>query len=405
MVTSAAPRQCVMLVGGLGTRLGALTAASPKPFLPVGGRPFIGYLLWHARRFGFKKVLLLAGYKAEVAASVLAELQIEGLTVELEIESEPLGTGGALCAARDRLDDSFLLMNGDSLFDFNWLSLTDLMWADAECRVAMSLRQVADASRFGVADLRDGRVTAFHERGDATGGLINAGVYLVRRDALAGFSGKASFERDILPALAQAGQVRGAAKAGFFIDIGIPDSYAAAQTLVPDSLKRPALFLDRDGVLNADDGYVHRFDQVRWIDGAQQAVRMANDGNLFVFVVTNQSGVARGYYETGDVDALHASMAEHLRGLGAHIDDFRFCPHHVDGVREGYALACSWRKPNPGMILDLARHWPIDLGASLLVGDQVTDLQAASAAGVRGVRYGSGRLDELLRDSLAQAPD
>ncbi len=398
-----APKQCVILVGGLGTRLGPLTADCPKPLLPVGGRPFLRYLLWHARRFGFERALLLAGYRAEVVDDQLSELRLEGLDVQVMVEAEPLGTGGALYAARDRLDETFLLMNGDSLFDFNWLSLGDAFRDDPDSAVAMSLRAVADASRFGVAELDAGRVMAFHERGDAQGGLINAGVYQVRRSALDGFDGKSSFERDVLPALAAAGRVRGAVKAGFFIDIGVPASYAEAQSSVPASLRRAALFLDRDGVLNEDDGYVHRADQLRWVAGAVETVRAANERNLFVFVVTNQSGVARGYYEERDVLAFHAHMADQLRAHGAHVDDFRYCPHHIDGVKTGYAVTCDWRKPEAGMILDLAKHWPVDLSASLMIGDQPTDLAAAAAAGVRSVQYKGGRLDGLFARAMAGA--
>jgi D-glycero-D-manno-heptose 1,7-bisphosphate phosphatase len=394
-------RQCVILVGGLGTRLGQLTAKRPKPLLPIGDRPFLGYLIWHARRFGFERILLLAGYKADVLREELDALQMDGLSIEVIAEPQPLGTGGAICAARHALDEQFLLMNGDSLFDFNWLSLTDALREDPECAVAMSLRAAPDASRFGVVELADGRVNAFHERGGPEGGLINAGVYLMRRRALDGFPDTGSFEREILPALAARGRVRGQVRDGFFLDIGVPDSYEAAQTAVPASLTRGALFLDRDGVVNEDDGYVHRIDQVRWVPGAIETVRRANDQGLFVFIVTNQAGVARGYYDEADVKALHAAMQQVLRQAGAHVDDFRYCPHHLEGVRSGYAVACDWRKPEPGMIRDLAAKWPVDLGASLLIGDNETDVQAAVAAGVPGVLYQGGRLDETLASAEA----
>ena len=226
---------------------------------------------------------------------------------------------------------------------------------------------------------------------------------MVRRSALSAFGGKTAFQRDILPALAARGRVGGAVKAGYFLDIGVPETYEAAQIEVPASLGRGALFLDRDGVLNEDDGYVHRIEQVRWVEGAVQAVRLANDLGLFVFVVTNQSGVARGYYEERHVRDLHQEMQSQLRAAGAHIDDFRFCPHHLKGVQPRYAVACNWRKPGPGMILDLERHWPVDIAASLLIGDQDTDLAAAAAAGVRAVRFRGGALDRLAADNLDPA--
>lgn len=400
---ASAPRQCVILVGGLGSRLGHLTAVRPKPLLPVGGRPFVYYLLWHARRFGFERALLLAGYKADVLLNELEQLKFDGLEIEVLTEPEPLGTGGAICAARERLDDNFLLLNGDSLFDFNWLSLTDLPRTSSACDVAMGLRAVADASRYGAAEIDGARVHRFLDRGSSEGGLINGGVYWLNRRALDGFDGKLSFEQDILPALAAQGRLHAQVQSGFFLDIGVPDSYAEAQTRVPAALCRPALFLDRDGVLNEDDGYVHRFDRLRWIEGAVQAVRYANDRNLFVFVVTNQAGVARGYYQEADVLELHCAMQAHLRQAGAHIDDFRFCPHHIEGVRPGYAVACDWRKPEPGMLIDLASTWPVDLERSLLIGDQETDIAAAKAIGVRAERYTGGSLSDVVIAAMKHA--
>jgi len=163
-----------------------------------------------------------------------------------------------------------------------------------------------------------------------------------------------------------------------------------------DGRKRGAVFFDRDGVLNLDHGYTHRWDQFEWTPGAIEAIRAVNDRGLFAFVVTNQSGVARGYYDEPAIETLHGKMRAALAERGAHVDDVRYCPHHPDGVVEAYAKACDWRKPGPGMILDLAKRWPVDLGASWLIGDNLSDLQAAEAAGVRGIRYEGGRLDRLV---------
>jgi D,D-heptose 1,7-bisphosphate phosphatase len=394
----AAPLQAVVLVGGLGTRLGALTGGLPKPLVEVGGRPFLSYLLWHLRRFGFERVLLLAGHRAEHVRAQVAALAPEGLAVEVVVEPEPLGTGGALRHAAPRLDARFLLLNGDSLFDFNWLDLVTL-W-DEGADAALSLRREADASRFGVVRLEGARVTGFAERGDAEGGLINGGVYLLSRAAAEACPAKGSFERETLPALAAAGRVRGREQQGFFLDIGVPDALARAQELVPQSLSRPAVFFDRDGVLNVDAGYTHRVADLRWVEGAVKAVKAVNDAGRFAFLVTNQAGVARGLYGEADVRALHAHMQVELRRRGAHLDDVRYCPHHPDGSVEGYARACDWRKPAPGMLLDLMRAWPVRREASLLVGDKPSDLEAAAAAGVAGLAFAGGRLDQALSGRL-----
>ncbi len=166
---------------------------------------------------------------------------------------------------------------------------------------------------------------------------------------------------------------------------------------------RPAAFLDRDGVLNVDHGYVHRPDQVAWITGAPAAVRRLNEAGWFVFVVTNQAGVGRGYYDEAAVKALHRWMNTDLAGHGARIDDFRYCPHHPEEARPPYRMACACRKPQPGMLLDLMACWPVDRSRSVLIGDKPSDVAAAAAAGVPGHLFAGGDLDALVR-SILEAP-
>jgi D-glycero-D-manno-heptose 1,7-bisphosphate phosphatase len=156
-------------------------------------------------------------------------------------------------------------------------------------------------------------------------------------------------------------------------------------------LKRPAAFLDRDGVLNHDRGYTWRVADFEWTDTAARAIKRLNRRGYLVVVVTNQGGVALGLYGDADVEALHRWMNETLRPQGAHIDAFYYCPHHSS------VAACDCRKPLPGMLLRAMRELPIDAAASFMIGDKPLDLEAAKAAGVRGVMIEDGDLDALVR--------
>ncbi|NQW11754.1 MAG: HAD family hydrolase [Alphaproteobacteria bacterium] len=166
---------------------------------------------------------------------------------------------------------------------------------------------------------------------------------------------------------------------------------------------RPAAFLDRDGVVNHDIGYAHRPDQIVWIDGVFAAVRRLNDAGYHVFVVTNQAGIARGLYSEADVETLHAWMAEQLADAGARIDDWRYSPYHPEHQPDRWAHLRHWRKPAPGMLLDLMDRWPICRDGSFLIGDRDSDIEAARAAGIPGHRFEGGDLDRLVMGLLDTA--
>ena len=175
-----------------------------------------------------------------------------------------------------------------------------------------------------------------------------------------------------------------------------PCRYSRPVSLSP-ALK-PALFLDRDGVLNEDQGYVHRWEDFRWISGAREAVAAFNRAGWLVIVVTNQSGVGRGFYTEDAVHALHAHMQADLAEIGGHIDAFYHAPQHPEATDDAYRHPDPpLRKPNPGMILQALADWPIDREASLLIGDKLSDLEAASRAGVRGALFPGGDLMAFLK--------
>ena len=160
-------------------------------------------------------------------------------------------------------------------------------------------------------------------------------------------------------------------------------------------------FLDRDGVVNADIGYLWRREDLLWVPGAPEAIRLFNERGWPVVVITNQSGVARGYYREDDVHSLHQWMNAELKKMGARIDAFYFCPHHVKGVLAEYAHECDCRKPKPGMILQAMEDWRADPETSFLIGDKESDVVAASAAGIQGYLFDEPNLLDYVQKNIS----
>jgi D-glycero-D-manno-heptose 1,7-bisphosphate phosphatase len=401
-------RQCAILAGGLGSRLGDIVRNIPKPVLEVGRRPFIAWLMREALRFGVDEFVILTGHlSAAVEEAVLHAADALPKRVNVIFSEEPLraGTGGALFQARPHLADRFLLLNGDSLFDCNIAALLGDFANDGEDVLArLVVRETEGAARYGTVTLDGDRITAFSERPDTgaedAAGPMNAGIYAIDRRLLDRLTETGSLERDILPSLAASGALRATRQHGWFVDIGVPEDLAHARRELTACLDRPALFLDRDGVLNLDHGYVGSRDRWDWVQNAREAVAHATAHGWHVFLVTNQAGVARGLYGEPDVDALLQWLADELRRAGGTLDDWRYCPYHAEGKVDAYRRDSDWRKPAPGMLLDLLRAWGVDARHCLMVGDKDSDVAAGRAAGMRSVRFPGGDLLAFLRPLL-----
>lgn len=353
-MTDGTVRQCVVQVAdsALGSRI-------------VEGRSCLGWKLRALSRFGVTDALLLASHvPGDLGVSLPRKVRI--------VVSDPpagVGSGGALFHVRDQLEDRFLLCDGGSVFGWNLATLLAEAAGDKPEVIGRIARRV-DSTSLGV------------------------GVF--RRALVDHLRPVCGLEAEVLPGLAARGLLRATTISG---DAGVAlpsDGMPGTVT----GLCRKALFLDRDGVLNIDHGYVGSRDRFEWVDGALDAIRYATQAGWHVFVVTNQSGVARGLYTEDAVRDLLDWMAGQARAAGGTIDDARFCPFHPDATVDAYRQVHPWRKPLPGMLLDLIRRWELDPDRAVMIGDQETDMRAAAAAGVAGHLFAGGNLLAFLRPIL-----
>ncbi len=222
--------QALVLAGGLGSRLGAEVAHLPKPMVDIGGRPFLEILLDRLNEQGTEHVILLCGYRSAVIADRFRGGRHKSMRVDCVVEKEPCGTAGAILNILDSLPEEFLVLNGDSYFAADLAHLVPPPTAGQNWGGIMALAHVPDLGRYGAVTVdRDGRVTAFMEKGGKGPGSINSGIYRLRRDALTAFANAKSLETDVFPEMARQGRLWGVRCEGEFIDIGTPDDLARAR--------------------------------------------------------------------------------------------------------------------------------------------------------------------------------
>lgn len=163
-------------------------------------------------------------------------------------------------------------------------------------------------------------------------------------------------------------------------------------------MKLKAAFFDRDGVLNIDKSYLYKIEDLEWIDGAKDALAYLTEKGYTIFVVTNQSGIARGYYTVTDMEKLHEFMAQQVAAAGGKIEKFYYCPHLPEGKVAEYAVECDCRKPKPGLILRAFAEYDIDKDAAFLIGDKPRDVESAEAAGIKGCLFEGGNLLNFVKE-------
>ncbi len=365
-----------ILAGGFGTRLRQVVSDRPKVMAEVLGRPFLYHILDRLARLGIAKAVICTGYMAEQLEASIGPTY-RGMALHYSREDTPLGTGGALRLALERHPcELALALNGDSLVDADLAAY--LQWySQNEFQAALLLVPLDDTGRFGRVSVDgQGRVLAFHEKGLSGPGLINAGVYLLRPEALAGIAPgtNASIETSVFPELAAAGDLGALSVHGRFLDIGTPESYSAAGRFlrnIAPSARCGVVFLDRDGTVIAERHYLHDPAGVELLPGAADGLRRMKALGLRLVLVTNQSGVGRGYFGRDAVERVHGRLLELLESQGVDLDAIYLCPHTPDD-------ACSCRKPLPGLILRAASDLDLDLGTlpsrCFVIGDKACDV-------------------------------
>ena len=404
----------VIVAGGKGTRLSAQFGNVPKALVPVAGRPVLQHQLELAARAGVKSATIFAGYLAGQIADFVGDGARFGMRIAVHVEDEPLGNAGAVLQALDALPPRFFVMYGDVMLAVD-LPRMARFHADsaADFTAFVHPNDHPFDSDLVEAD-EEGRVTALrnapHAPGVSYSNLVNAALYVVERDALKAFTraGKQDFTKDVMPGLIASGAKGMAYRSADYIkDMGTPDRLARVEAdfkagkidLAGAGKPRAAIFLDRDGTLNVEKGFLGSQDGLELLPGAGAALKALRQAGYSLVVITNQPVIARGEASEEAVAAIHRRLEWELGKEGAYVDGIYLCPHHPDkgfpGERPELKIVCSCRKPGTAMVEQACRELGLDMRASWMIGDQTLDMEMARRAGLRSVlvRTGNGGRD------------
>ncbi len=406
----------VIVAGGPGTRLAEVAGDLPKALVPVGGKAVLQHQLELASASGITHVDIFAGFQGEKIQAFVGDGSKFGLTVRVFIETKPLGNAGAVLCSLGELPEHFFVLYGDVM-----------VAADLGRLARRHLSRAADFTTFvhpndhpHDSDLleidSDDWVVAIrpypHPRGEYFSNIVNAAVYAVRRDALLSWSAngeKLDFTKNIITGLIAAGKRVLAYRSEEYVkDMGTPhrlkvveaDFLAGEISLAAASQKRPTIFLDRDGTLNIEKGFLRSVNELELYPNVGSALRSLRKAGFRLVVITNQPVIARGEASEAEVAAIHRRLEWELGQEGAYLDRIYICPHHPDrgfpGERLDLKISCNCRKPSVGLVEQASTDLNIDLASSWMIGDRTLDIELARRAGMRSILVltGAAGLDQ-----------
>ncbi|MCI6890815.1 MAG: D-glycero-beta-D-manno-heptose 1,7-bisphosphate 7-phosphatase [Treponema sp.] len=422
----------VIMAGGMGTRIQSVRADVPKPMIEICGKPILQYQIENLKACGLTDITIGVGHLGHVIKDFFGDGSAFGVTISYFTEDHPLGTAGALFKMLDGracqdiqtstvLDEDFLLLCGDVIFDIDFNRFIAFhkehkAWASLMAHPnghpydsSLLVTEVLPPAQKGGLPVNTHRVTKWMAKEDERlyyKNLVNAGLQLISpqllRETLKNFvprhpetPDKIDLDRDVLKPNIKSGKIFAYETPEYIKDMGTPDRYYETETDIKSgkvharnlTQKQKAVFIDRDGTINKANGFITKPEDFELIPGVAEAIKKINKSGYLAIVVTNQPVIARGDCTFEELALIHAKMETELGKEGAFIDGLYFCPHHTDkgfpGERPEYKCNCECRKPKPGLLLQAAADFNIDISQSYMVGDGKNDVEAGKAAGCR----------------------
>lgn len=404
----------VLMAGGRGTRIAELFPNIPKPLIPVDGMPILEREIRLLVAQGFDDIILTVGYLADKIIACFGDGSQLGVNIEYFVEETPLGNAGALFRLREQIgDEPFFLLNADAAFDVDFNRMYDFHKQHGGLVTLFTHPNSHPYDSGLIIANESGSVNKWlakeDERPQWYNNRVNAGLHVIDPKVLdmslknleideeTGLpKGKVDLDRQILKPLCGSGKMFCYDSPEYVKDMGTPERFHQVEADFRNGVvqgknlknKQKAIFLDRDGTINKYVGFLRNIDDFELIDGVSEAIKLINQRGYLAIVVTNQPVIARGEVSWDELHEIHRKMETLLGKDGAYIDGMYICPHHPDkgfeGERPEYKIACDCRKPKPGLLLQAAKDFNIDLSESYMIGDSHRDVEAGENAGVKG---------------------
>ena len=427
MIRNEKKMKVVIMAGGRGTRIAELFPDIPKPLISVDGMPILEREIRSLASQGFKDLILTVGYLADKIIAYFGDGSQLGVKIDYFVEETPLGNAGALFQLREKIsDEPFFLLNADAAFDVDFNRMFDFHKRHGGL-VTLFTHPNSHPYDSGliIAD-NDGHVEKWlskeDERPQWYNNRVNAGLHIIDPevlelslknldiDPMTGFpEGKVDLDRQILKPLCGTGKMFCYDSPEYVKDMGTPERFHQVEADYKNGVvqaknlhnKQKAIFLDRDGTINKYVGFLRNIDDFKLIDGVSEAIKLINQSGYLAIVVTNQPVIARGEVTWDELHEIHKKMETLLGKDGAYINGIYICPHHPDkgfeGERPEYKFDCDCRKPKPGLLLQAAKDFNINLSQSYMIGDSERDVEAGKAAGCNeSIMVETNKEDSLL---------
>lgn len=417
----------VIMAGGKGTRITSIVSDIPKPMIKIEDKPVLEYQIECLRKQGFIDIILTVGHLGNIIMDYFgngsgvspATNKPFGVNIEYFFEKESLGNAGALFKIKKKLTEDFLLLNADVMFDVDFNRFIEFhkrhrslatLFTHPNSHPYDSGLIIADENNVVEKWLakEDNRIDYYKNRVNAGLHVINPKILDVEINTL-----KVDLDRQLLKPLSGTGKMFCYDSPEYVKDMGTPERYYSvcedfkAGRIERKNLrnKQKAIFLDRDGTINKYVGFLKNIDDFELIDGVLDAIKKINMLGYLVIVVTNQPVIARGELSLETLNKIHNKMETLLGKGGAYIDAIYYCPHHphkgYEGEKSEFKIECECRKPKPGMLIEAANDFNVELSQSWMIGDSESDIKAGIFAGCKTVLIGNGEFSQdITVDSL-----